>query len=68
MSVAFAVGTEQAVSESLRHATHRPVSIRIGGATADEYTRRVRACERKTSTASQRGIEELDACMTRAGE
>ena len=68
MSVAFAVGTEQAVSESLRRATHRPVSVRIGGPTADEYTRRVRACERKTSTVSQRGIEELDACMARAGE
>ena len=68
MSVAFAVGTEQAASESLRRAQHRPVSIRIGGATADEHTRHVRACERKISTASQRGIEVLEACMARAGD
>ncbi len=68
MSVALAVGTEHAVSESLRSATHPPVSVRIGGATIDEYTRRVRACERKAATASQRRIEELNACMARAGD
>ncbi len=67
MSVAFAVGTEHAVSESLRRVTHHPVSVRIDGATVDEYTSRVRACEREASTASQRRIEELDACMARAG-
>jgi hypothetical protein len=64
MSVVLAVGTEQAISR----AEHRPVSIRIGGATPEEYTRRMRACERKASTASQRRIEELEACMARAGE
>ncbi len=74
-SAALVVGAHRALNEDLNRTRRQPVSIRIGGETLPEYTRRakaneakVQACEHEAANATAQRVAKLEACLEHAGE